>query len=30
VLTRDAPEGKLTVARARQSTIEGWRRPVKK
>ncbi|KRG71361.1 bifunctional N-acetylglucosamine-1-phosphate uridyltransferase/glucosamine-1-phosphate acetyltransferase [Stenotrophomonas terrae] len=30
VITRDAPEGKLTVARTRQQTIEGWVRPVKK
>jgi bifunctional UDP-N-acetylglucosamine pyrophosphorylase/glucosamine-1-phosphate N-acetyltransferase len=30
VVTRDAPEGKLTVGRARQSTIEGWQRPKKK
>lgn len=29
-LTRDAPAGKLTVSRARQSTIEGWQRPQKK
>ncbi len=28
-LTRDAPAGKLTVSRARQTTIEGWQRPVK-
>jgi len=28
-LTKDAPEGKLTVSRARQLTIEGWTRPVK-
>jgi bifunctional UDP-N-acetylglucosamine pyrophosphorylase/glucosamine-1-phosphate N-acetyltransferase len=28
-LTRDAPAGELTVSRARQSTIPGWRRPVK-
>jgi bifunctional UDP-N-acetylglucosamine pyrophosphorylase/glucosamine-1-phosphate N-acetyltransferase len=28
-ITRDAPEGKLTVARARQVTIEGWKRPQK-
>ena len=28
-LTKDAPEGKLTVSRARQLTIEGWVRPVK-
>lgn len=26
---RDAPEGKLTVARARQVTVSGWKRPVK-
>jgi bifunctional UDP-N-acetylglucosamine pyrophosphorylase/glucosamine-1-phosphate N-acetyltransferase len=29
-VTRDAPEGKLTLERARQVTIEGWKRPVKK
>ncbi len=29
-LTRDAPADKLTLARARQKTVEGWRRPVKK
>jgi bifunctional UDP-N-acetylglucosamine pyrophosphorylase/glucosamine-1-phosphate N-acetyltransferase len=29
-ITRDAPDDKLTVARGRQVTIEGWRRPVKK
>ncbi|OBS09555.1 bifunctional UDP-N-acetylglucosamine diphosphorylase/glucosamine-1-phosphate N-acetyltransferase GlmU [Acidihalobacter prosperus] len=29
VITRDAPDDKLTLARARQSTIEGWRRPAK-
>jgi bifunctional UDP-N-acetylglucosamine pyrophosphorylase/glucosamine-1-phosphate N-acetyltransferase len=29
-ITRDAPAGKLTLARARQSTIEGWQRPVKR
>ena len=28
-LTTDAPEGKLTLARARQVTIEGWKRPQK-
>ncbi|AMO93312.1 UDP-N-acetylglucosamine diphosphorylase/glucosamine-1-phosphate N-acetyltransferase [Collimonas fungivorans] len=28
-LTKDAPEGKLTVSRARQVTIDGWQRPVK-
>jgi bifunctional UDP-N-acetylglucosamine pyrophosphorylase/glucosamine-1-phosphate N-acetyltransferase len=30
VVTRDAPAGKLTVARAKQATIEGWQRPAKK
>jgi bifunctional UDP-N-acetylglucosamine pyrophosphorylase/glucosamine-1-phosphate N-acetyltransferase len=29
-ITRDAPGDRLTVARGRQVTIEGWRRPVKK
>jgi bifunctional UDP-N-acetylglucosamine pyrophosphorylase/glucosamine-1-phosphate N-acetyltransferase len=28
-VTRSVPGGKLTVARARQQTLEGWRRPVK-
>ncbi|HYC42053.1 MAG TPA: bifunctional UDP-N-acetylglucosamine diphosphorylase/glucosamine-1-phosphate N-acetyltransferase GlmU [Noviherbaspirillum sp.] len=28
-LTRDAPEGKLTVSRAKQLTVENWKRPVK-
>jgi bifunctional UDP-N-acetylglucosamine pyrophosphorylase/glucosamine-1-phosphate N-acetyltransferase len=28
-LTKDAPEGALTVSRAKQLTIEGWKRPVK-
>jgi bifunctional UDP-N-acetylglucosamine pyrophosphorylase/glucosamine-1-phosphate N-acetyltransferase len=28
-VTRSVPAGKLTIARARQSTLEGWRRPVK-
>jgi len=28
-LTKDAPEGKLTVSRAKQITIDGWQRPVK-
>lgn len=28
-ITRDAPEGKLTLGRARQVTLEGWKRPVK-
>jgi len=30
VITRTAPDGKLTVARARQETIDGWQRPIKK
>jgi bifunctional UDP-N-acetylglucosamine pyrophosphorylase/glucosamine-1-phosphate N-acetyltransferase len=29
VITRDAPAGELTIGRARQSTLEGWHRPVK-
>jgi bifunctional UDP-N-acetylglucosamine pyrophosphorylase/glucosamine-1-phosphate N-acetyltransferase len=29
VITRDAPEGQLTVARGRQQSFEGWKRPVK-
>jgi bifunctional UDP-N-acetylglucosamine pyrophosphorylase / glucosamine-1-phosphate N-acetyltransferase len=28
-ITRDVPGGKLTLARSRQVTIEGWQRPVK-
>lgn len=28
-LTTDAPEGQLTVSRARQATIANWKRPVK-
>ncbi|TYT26099.1 UDP-N-acetylglucosamine diphosphorylase/glucosamine-1-phosphate N-acetyltransferase [Luteimonas viscosa] len=30
VVSHDAPEGKLTLARARQVAIEGWTRPQKK
>ncbi|MEY2168767.1 MULTISPECIES: bifunctional UDP-N-acetylglucosamine diphosphorylase/glucosamine-1-phosphate N-acetyltransferase GlmU [unclassified Rhodanobacter] len=30
VITRDAPAGELTVARGRQATLHGWRRPTKK
>ena len=30
VIGNDAPAGELTVARARQVTIEGWQRPAKK
>jgi len=29
-LTKDAPAGKLTISRAKQITVEGWARPVKK
>ncbi len=29
-LTKDAPAGELTLSRARQTTIPGWQRPVKK
>ena len=29
-ISKDAPEGKLTLARARQVTIDGWKRPTKK
>ena len=29
-ISKDAPEGQLTVARSKQVTIEGWKRPVKK
>jgi bifunctional UDP-N-acetylglucosamine pyrophosphorylase/glucosamine-1-phosphate N-acetyltransferase len=29
-LTKDAPDGSLTVSRAKQITIEGWKRPAKK
>ena len=28
-ITRDAPEGKLTLERSKQATIEGWQRPAK-
>ncbi len=30
VITHDAPAGQLTVARGRQHSLEGWKRPVKK
>ena len=30
VITRDAPDGELTVARGRQQTFHGWKRPTKK
>ena len=29
-ISKNAPAGKLTVARAKQLTLEGWKRPVKK
>ena len=29
-ITKDAPEGKLTLARARQVTLPNWKRPTKK
>jgi len=28
-LTKDAPPGELTISRAKQVTIAGWKRPVK-
>ena len=30
VVTREAPAGRLTVARSRQAVVEGWERPKKK
>ena len=30
VIGKDAPDGKLTVARAKQVSLDGWKRPVKK
>ena len=29
-VTKDAPAGKLTISRAKQVTIRGWKRPIKK
>jgi bifunctional UDP-N-acetylglucosamine pyrophosphorylase/glucosamine-1-phosphate N-acetyltransferase len=29
VINKEAPDGKLTVARARQLTLDGWKRPLK-
>ena len=29
VINKEAPDGKLTVARAKQVTLDGWKRPVK-
>lgn len=30
VISKEAPDGKLTVTRAKQITVDGWKRPVKK
>ncbi len=30
VISKEAPDGKLTLARAKQVTLDGWKRPVKK
>ena len=30
VITKDAPDGELTIARGRQETLKGWHRPTKK
>jgi len=29
-ITREAPDDKLTLARVKQATLEGWKRPEKK
>jgi bifunctional UDP-N-acetylglucosamine pyrophosphorylase / glucosamine-1-phosphate N-acetyltransferase len=29
-ITRDAPADQLTISRARQASVPGWKRPVKK
>ena len=29
-ITRDTPEGELTLSRSKQTTVSGWQRPVKK
>jgi bifunctional UDP-N-acetylglucosamine pyrophosphorylase/glucosamine-1-phosphate N-acetyltransferase len=29
-IVKDVPPGKLAIARARQATVDGWKRPVKK
>jgi bifunctional UDP-N-acetylglucosamine pyrophosphorylase/glucosamine-1-phosphate N-acetyltransferase len=29
-LTKDAPDGELTLERAKQMTVRGWQRPKKK
>jgi bifunctional UDP-N-acetylglucosamine pyrophosphorylase/glucosamine-1-phosphate N-acetyltransferase len=28
-ITRDAPDGQLSLSRAKQVTLEGWKRPQK-
>jgi len=28
-ITRDVPEGELTLSRSKQVTVAGWKRPVK-
>jgi len=30
VITKDAPDGELTIGRGRQETLKGWHRPTKK
>ena len=30
VITKDTPPGELTITRAKQTTVPGWQRPVKK
>lgn len=30
VITKNAPEGKLSLSRAKQSTVDSWKKPVKK
>ena len=30
VISKEAPDGKLTLARAKQVTVDGWKRPIKK
>jgi bifunctional UDP-N-acetylglucosamine pyrophosphorylase/glucosamine-1-phosphate N-acetyltransferase len=29
-IAKDAPAGELTVSRPRQTTVKGWKRPIKK
>jgi bifunctional UDP-N-acetylglucosamine pyrophosphorylase/glucosamine-1-phosphate N-acetyltransferase len=29
-ITRDTPEGELTLSRSKQVTVAGWKRPTKK